>query len=148
MRMRCSSYDSKHYFSFHTTVNTTLTFTLAGGNRCFCAVEPVLSCILFIRLLRNIDSCGCCYCAAMFDHTRPHYCYLSHLLSSSGRDVELSTPNSYFTWRSTDPRCVCGSRMPTATTAASNSVCVCVQPLHQTTLFQPMGDKTTRESDQ
>lgn len=38
--------------------------------------------------------------------------------SLTGRDVEPLTPNSFFTSRNTDPRCVCGSRIPTATTAA------------------------------
>lgn len=36
----------------------------------------------------------------------------------AGRDAEPLTPDSFFTSRNTDPRCDCGSRIPTATTAA------------------------------
>uniref|UniRef100_A0A0E9X625 Uncharacterized protein n=1 Tax=Anguilla anguilla TaxID=7936 RepID=A0A0E9X625_ANGAN len=39
------------------------------------------------------------------------------------RDVEPSTPNSYFTSKNTDPRCVSDSKTPTVTTAAFSRVC-------------------------
>lgn len=120
------------------------------NNQCSCAVELVLSCILFISLLEFAQGTywfvwillHMCYMVSC-DVMRPLCCFPS---LPSGRDVARSTPSSFFTWRNTDPRCVCGSKMPTAPTVASSKVSVCSvsrkQQLVGTTLFQPRGERT------